>query len=152
MSTMYYLDIRKVKLDLTNKEDIEKWILLTAADKIIKDEIEIDIEIPKEVAILCFDTIFYNSCSNTRNISISKQDNLLEISYEVGTKNKDKLIEKIILFLAKYYVSGEAYICTFDRDDGGYNVDLISLQNDLNNVSIDDFRIYDINNKYLKEV
>ena len=33
-----------------------------------------------------------------------------------------------------------------------WNVDLNSLQNDLNNVTIDDFRIYDINNKYLKEV
>ena len=152
MSSMYYLDIRNVKLDLTNKEDIEKWILLTAADKIIKDEIELDIEIPKEVAILCFDTIFYNSCSYNRNISISKQDNLLEISYEVGTKNKERLIEKIILFLAKYYISGDAYICTYDSDDGRYKVDFISLQNDLNNISINDFKIYDINNKYLKEV
>lgn len=152
MSTMHYLDIRNVKLDLTNKENIEKWILLTAADKIIKEDIELNIEIPKEVDILGFDTIFYNSCNYNRNVFICKQDDLLEISYEVGTKNKDKLIEKIILFLAKYYVSGEMYLCTFDRDDGGYKVDLNLLQNELNNVSIDNFEIYDVHNKYLKEI
>lgn len=38
------------------------------------------------------------------------------------------------------------------KSEGGYKVDLNSLQNELNNVTINDFKIYDIDNKYLKEV